>query len=86
MRKFRVVPAHSFLLNFASDRSHMKNSDGSWKMPPPPYPPIHTTESRMNLDDFISMRPAYGWGRVFSLEEFLQTHLGGASPSSSSSS
>ncbi|KAK5884183.1 hypothetical protein CesoFtcFv8_020438 [Champsocephalus esox] len=81
-RKFRVVPAHSFLLNFASDRSHMKNSDGSWKMPPPLTPPIHTTESRMNLDDFISMRPAYGWGRVFSLEEFLQTHLGGASPSS----
>ncbi|XP_034097256.1 protein N-terminal glutamine amidohydrolase isoform X2 [Gymnodraco acuticeps] len=40
-RKFRVVPAHSFLLNFASDRSHMKNSDGSWKMPPPPLPP-HT--------------------------------------------
>ncbi|XP_033981218.1 protein N-terminal glutamine amidohydrolase isoform X2 [Trematomus bernacchii] len=84
-RKLRVVPAHSFLLNFASDRSHMKNSDGSWKMPPPPYPPIHTTESRMNLDDFISMRPAYGWGRVFSLEEFLKTHLGGASPSSPSS-
>ncbi|KAF3833405.1 hypothetical protein F7725_024609 [Dissostichus mawsoni] len=28
-RKLRVVPAHSFLLNFASDRSHMKNSDGS---------------------------------------------------------
>ena len=41
-RKLRVVPADSFLLNFASDRSHMKNPDGSWKMPPPPYPPIHT--------------------------------------------
>ncbi|XP_056277852.1 protein N-terminal glutamine amidohydrolase [Pseudoliparis swirei] len=34
-RKLRVVPADSFLLNFASDRSHMKNSDGSWKMAPP---------------------------------------------------
>lgn len=41
-RKFRVVPADSFLLNFASDRSHMRNPDGSWKMPPPLYPPIHT--------------------------------------------
>ncbi|XP_005948875.1 protein N-terminal glutamine amidohydrolase isoform X4 [Haplochromis burtoni] len=37
-RKFRVVPADSFLLNFASDRSHMRNSDGSWKMPPPTVP------------------------------------------------
>ncbi|XP_063755543.1 protein N-terminal glutamine amidohydrolase isoform X2 [Eleginops maclovinus] len=84
-RKLRVVPAQSFLSNFASDRSHMKDSDGSWKMPPPPYPPIHTTENQMNLDDFISMRPAVGWGRVLSLDEFLQRHLGGASPSSPSS-
>lgn len=41
-RKLRVVPADSFLSNFASDRSHMRNPDGSWKMPPPLYPPIHT--------------------------------------------
>ncbi|XP_078124383.1 protein N-terminal glutamine amidohydrolase [Sander vitreus] len=74
-RKLRVVPADSFLLNFASDRSHMKNSDGSWKMPPPAYPPIHTAESQMNLDDFISVSPAVGWGEVFSLDRFLQTHV-----------
>ncbi|XP_037651778.1 protein N-terminal glutamine amidohydrolase [Sebastes umbrosus] len=85
-RKLRVVPAESFLLNFASDRSHMKNSDGSWKMPPPPYPPIHTTECQMNLDDFISMSPAVGWGEVFSLDHFLQRHMGDSSSSSSSSS
>ncbi|XP_054462333.1 protein N-terminal glutamine amidohydrolase [Anoplopoma fimbria] len=85
-RKLRVVPADSFLLNFASDRSHMKNSDGSWRMPPPPYPPIRTTESQMNLEDFISMSPAVGWGRVFSLDHFLQRHMGDSSSSSSSSS
>ncbi|KAM8767536.1 protein N-terminal glutamine amidohydrolase [Acanthopagrus schlegelii] len=84
-RKLRVVPADSFLLNFASDRSHMKNPDGSWKMPPPPYPPIHTAESQMNLDDFISMNPAVGWGRVFSLDHFLQRYTGNSSPSSLSS-
>ncbi|XP_044027927.1 protein N-terminal glutamine amidohydrolase [Siniperca chuatsi] len=85
-RKLRVVPADSFLLNFASDRSHMKNSDGSWRMPPPPYPPIHTAECRMNLDDFISMNPAVGWGRVFSLDHFLLRYTGNSSSSSSSSS
>ncbi|XP_034400411.1 protein N-terminal glutamine amidohydrolase-like isoform X2 [Cyclopterus lumpus] len=82
-RKLRVVPADSFLLNFASDRSHMKNSDGSWRMPPPPYLPIRTTECQMNLEDFISMNPAVGWGRVFSLEHFLQQHMGDSSSSSS---
>ncbi|KAM9737365.1 protein N-terminal glutamine amidohydrolase [Menidia menidia] len=80
-RKLRVVPADSFLLNFASDRSHMKNPDGSWKMPPPTYPPIHSAESQMNLDDFISMNPAVGWGTVYGLDQFLQRYTG--NPSSS---
>ncbi|XP_075931740.1 protein N-terminal glutamine amidohydrolase [Anarhichas minor] len=82
-RKLRVVPADSFLLNFASDRSHMKDSEGSWRMPPPPYPPIRTTECQMNLDDFISMSPAVGWGRVFSLDDFLLRHSSSSSSSSS---
>uniref|UniRef100_A0A3Q3XIG4 Protein N-terminal glutamine amidohydrolase n=1 Tax=Mola mola TaxID=94237 RepID=A0A3Q3XIG4_MOLML len=47
--KLRVVPADSFLLNFASDRSHMRNPDGSWKMPPPLYPPIHTASHEPGL-------------------------------------
>ncbi|KAM9384289.1 protein N-terminal glutamine amidohydrolase [Pholidichthys leucotaenia] len=70
-RKFRVVPADCFLLNFASDRSHMRNPDGSWKMPPPPYPPIRTGENHMNLNDFISMDATVGWGAVLSLDHFL---------------
>nr|XP_046273195.1 protein N-terminal glutamine amidohydrolase isoform X2 [Scatophagus argus] len=83
-RKLRVVPAEIFLLNFASDRSHMKNPDGTWKMPPPPYHPIHTAESHMNLDDFISMSPAVGWGRVFSLGHFLQRYMRNPSPPAAS--
>ncbi|XP_068188684.1 protein N-terminal glutamine amidohydrolase isoform X2 [Antennarius striatus] len=85
-RKLRVIAADSFLSHFASDRSHMKNPDGSWKMPPPPYPPIHTTDCRMNLDDFISMDPAVGWGRVFSLDQFLQRYLSNSSSSASAAS
>lgn len=84
-RKLRVIPAQSFLLNFASDRSHMKNPDGSWKMPPPLYPPIHTAESLMNLDDFINMDPVVGWGAVFSLDHFLQRYLGKSSSAAASS-
>ncbi|XP_072768675.1 protein N-terminal glutamine amidohydrolase isoform X2 [Nerophis lumbriciformis] len=70
-RKLRVVPADCFLLNFASDRSHMKKEDGSWTMPPPPYPPIRTADSSMNLQLFISMEPSVGWGHIFTLDHFL---------------
>lgn len=42
-RKMRVIPAVTYLKTFASDRSHMKHSDGTWRMPPPPYPCIETT-------------------------------------------
>ncbi|XP_015229869.1 PREDICTED: protein N-terminal glutamine amidohydrolase [Cyprinodon variegatus] len=85
-RKLRVIPANSFLLNFASDRSHMRNPDGTWKMPPPPYPPIQTAENQMNLDDFISMDPSVGWGTVYSLDQFLRTYTGNASTAPVSSS
>uniref|UniRef100_A0ABK0M252 Protein N-terminal glutamine amidohydrolase n=1 Tax=Rattus norvegicus TaxID=10116 RepID=A0ABK0M252_RAT len=70
-RKFRVVRADSYLKNFASDRSHMKDSSGNWREPPPEYPCIETGDSKMNLNDFISMDPAVGWGAVYTLSEFV---------------
>lgn len=42
-RKMRVIPAVTYLKKFASDRSHMKHSNGTWRMSPPPYPCIETT-------------------------------------------
>lgn len=98
----RVIPAVTYLKKFASDRSHMKHSNGTWRMPPPPYPCIETTgksftsllalhficflfsltahesdfvESKMNLDDFISMDTSVGLGNVYKLPEFVQ-HFG----------
>uniref|UniRef100_M3XPY9 Protein N-terminal glutamine amidohydrolase n=1 Tax=Mustela putorius furo TaxID=9669 RepID=M3XPY9_MUSPF len=69
--KFRVIRADSYLKNFASDRSHMKDSSGNWREPPPSYPCIETGDSKMNLNDFISMDPEVGWGAVYSLSEFV---------------
>lgn len=37
---FRVVPIDSFLSNFSSDRSHMKDKNGKYRVPPPSYAPI----------------------------------------------
>lgn len=40
IRLFRVVHAPIFLRSFASDRRHMKDSDGNWIEEPPPHEPI----------------------------------------------
>lgn len=52
-RYFRVVPANDFLLEFASDRRHMKRQDGSWIKTPPTYPAI-TTQSKQSHWDILS--------------------------------
>ncbi|KAM9824715.1 protein N-terminal glutamine amidohydrolase [Neosynchiropus ocellatus] len=74
-RKLRVVPCACFLKNFASDRSHMKDAFGQWKMPPPHYPAISNTACQMNLNEFVSMDARVGWGRVFTLENFLRSFI-----------
>ncbi|NXS51246.1 NTAQ1 amidohydrolase, partial [Brachypteracias leptosomus] len=70
-RKIRMIRADLYLKTFASDRSHMKDANGRWQKPPPSYPCIETADSKMNLDDFISMNPKVGWGSVFSLPDFV---------------
>ncbi|XP_078396008.1 protein N-terminal glutamine amidohydrolase isoform X1 [Cetorhinus maximus] len=71
-RKMRVLRADLYLKTFASDRSHMKDVNGMWRMTPPPYPCIQTREAKMNINDFISMTPTIGWGDVYTLPEFVQ--------------
>jgi len=74
-RFFRVVPAAQFLHKFASDRRHMKKSDGTWMKPPPDYPCISTAEATHNLDEFISMDSSSsgsGNGDVMSLNDFVK--------------
>ncbi|XP_023724329.1 protein N-terminal glutamine amidohydrolase isoform X1 [Cryptotermes secundus] len=72
-RYFRVVPASVFLQHFASDRRHMKRADGSWIKPPPDYPPISTSASTHNLDEFINMDPTKGVGQVMNLTQLVKT-------------
>ncbi|XP_023777238.1 protein N-terminal glutamine amidohydrolase isoform X2 [Cyanistes caeruleus] len=40
----RMIRADLYLKTFASDRSHMKDADGKWQKPPPPYPCIETAD------------------------------------------
>lgn len=71
-RYFRVVPAPIFFEIFSSDREHMKNADGSWKHPPPSYPPIIQSGKGNNLEDLINMTPKKGHGEVMNLTDFVK--------------
>lgn len=78
-RLFRVISASEYLHVFASDRRHMKNEDGSWIKPPPPWPPINCQNEVHNLPEFISMAfetsggPKFG--TVYNLREFYQRFI-----------
>jgi hypothetical protein len=43
---FRLIPCADYRRDFASDRGHMRDADGRWHHPPPPWPSIG---SGMNL-------------------------------------
>ncbi|ORX83164.1 hypothetical protein BCR32DRAFT_326488 [Anaeromyces robustus] len=75
---FRVIPAEMYFKNFASDRSHMLDSDGNWLKPPPDYPPIETKECSMNIDQFINMTSnteSEKFGTVYSLKSFIDLFM-----------
>ncbi|KAF6158533.1 hypothetical protein GIB67_040047, partial [Kingdonia uniflora] len=58
-RLFRVVHAPVFLCHFASDRRHMKDSDGTWIAQPPPYEPIVAEDGDVhNLNEYIKFSTA----------------------------
>ncbi|KAB0805620.1 hypothetical protein PPYR_02590 [Photinus pyralis] len=71
-RFFRIIQAIEFLRDFASDRRHMKRSDGSWIKPPPNYPAISSSVSSHNLEDYIQMDSTKGPGHVLSLAQFVK--------------
>ena len=51
---FRVVRAEAYLEHFSSDRSHMRNEDGTWIASPPTYACILRAGSS-NLDQYRNM-------------------------------
>ncbi|MDC3957593.1 hypothetical protein KEG38_27290 [Polyangium jinanense] len=66
---FRVVPADLFARTFASDRSHMRLPDGTFRKPPPPWPPVGAESVPSNLMSFVDVtRPFHG--EVLSLAAF----------------
>jgi len=67
---FRLVEVDTFLRDFSSDRSHMRDASGRFLSPPPPWPPIHA-ELESNLTRFIDMKDP-SVGRVMTRAELGQ--------------
>ncbi|KAL2923590.1 Protein N-terminal glutamine amidohydrolase [Bienertia sinuspersici] len=58
-RFYRIVHAPVFLRYFASDRRHMKDSDGNWNAQPPTYDPIVAEDGAVhNLNEYIEIHSA----------------------------
>jgi hypothetical protein len=67
--RFRLIDAELYRRAFSSDRSHMRNPDGSFKEPPPPWPPFLSSDPEaFTLEQALDLaRPAPG--EVLTLEE-----------------
>uniref|UniRef100_A0A914UX82 Protein N-terminal glutamine amidohydrolase n=1 Tax=Plectus sambesii TaxID=2011161 RepID=A0A914UX82_9BILA len=56
-RYFRVIPAEKYLLEFSSDRRHMRRPDGTWMVEQPSWPCIFASSTGHNIEQFWSMDP-----------------------------
>ena len=66
--RFRLIPADDYRQDFASDRSHMRDNDGTWMRPPPPWPRIG---SGMKLPDYRNVSTDGPPGRLLDLAGLL---------------
>jgi hypothetical protein len=75
-----MVPAETYLENFASDRSHMLDKvrrEPVYIAPPPKTPSIQGQKAKEKginnnlMSDFVDMKQE-SYGRVMDLEEFVQ--------------
>jgi len=54
--RFRVLTADEYRRGFASDRSHMKRPDGSYRSPAPPWPAIMASPASLPLKTALDMK------------------------------
>jgi len=71
----RVIPADEYVRIFSSDRSHMRDRDGNWLAPPPPWPMILKPEGT-DLMDLVEMKNRTP-GIVMDMHDFTR-HFGAA--------
>ena len=65
--RFRVVVARDLFTHFRTDRSHMRDANGDWLQPPPPWEPLAQTS---NLSSYLDVDDS-GPGPVMDLHALL---------------
>ena len=71
-RSYRILKGQDYLSYFASDRSHMVESNGSYYAPPPAHDPIRTEHSTHTLDELVAMKKNAAPGHVCNEESFIK--------------
>jgi protein N-terminal glutamine amidohydrolase len=59
MPRFRLIDAELFATTFSSDRAHMRRPGGSYRKPPPPWPPIGPPGAAPNLMRFVDVEQPF---------------------------
>ena len=68
---FRIIDAAQYVATFASDRRHMRDAQGNWLKPPPPWSAIGEGHALDELKDMSDGHRA----DVLSLEELLAQYV-----------
>lgn len=68
--RFRLIDAATYRTCFASDRSHMRGPDGSWRAPPPPWVPITASGPSFGLAQILDLTTPEP-GEILELDAFV---------------
>ena len=70
--QFRLIPADRYVKLLQTDRSHMRDAQGGWLSPPPPWSCIGQGSNLMEIVDFSHRR----YGDVLEDFEFFEKFAG----------
>jgi hypothetical protein len=76
---FRVMEADDYRDTLSTDRSHMRDGQGGWLQPPPPWEPPWSPERGHNLMRLVDMEDGV-CGQVMDLAQLQGAFMGAGAP------
>jgi hypothetical protein len=77
---FKVIDAQTYLRDFSSDRSHMKDEQGNWQSPPPQHPCIMSQDGISKFQRLLITKTelesgCHNMGVIYGFDEFCKKFL-----------
>jgi len=69
--RFRLLASEEYLEVFSSDRSHMRDEQGAYKKPPPPWEPIYDPAMGHTLDRLVAVSDPFA-GELVAVDDMLR--------------